>query len=296
MLRAGSGSDPPVSFAPVALWVLSPFVGLGVAESVSRHCSALTRAMLRSLILVVTACSLAIFWSAASAPPGSEAAFLFLAVPAGSWLLVLTAAPAAVLATGRWSRIRRIGWLVRATAVAVLLGSLGIVSVLGLLLLDHNRETTLPAPTGPLAVGRTTYVWNDTHADVPAPRPGIPRTLVAWVWYPAAPRRPGQACGDYLPAPLRTALERERGVLLTQFATRDLARVRTHSLVDADESPRQPAYPVVLMRVGLAALTTDYTSLAEDLASHGYVVVGVDASYRSFVVVLPDGSVIARAP
>jgi dienelactone hydrolase len=49
------------------------------------------------------------------------------------------------------------------------------------------------------------------------------------------------------------------------------------------------------MRAGLAALTTDYTSLAEDLASHGYVVVGFDAPYRSFVVVFPDGRVIARA-
>jgi dienelactone hydrolase len=52
----------------------------------------------------------------------------------------------------------------------------------------------------------------------------------------------------------------------------------------------------VLMRAGLAKLTWDYTSLAEDLASHGYVVVGFDAPYRSFVVVFPDGRVIARAP
>lgn len=50
------------------------------------------------------------------------------------------------------------------------------------------------------------------------------------------------------------------------------------------------------MRAGLAALTAEYTSLAEDLASHGYVAVGFDAPYRSFVVVFPDGRVIARAP
>ena len=50
------------------------------------------------------------------------------------------------------------------------------------------------------------------------------------------------------------------------------------------------------MRAGLAALTTDYTTLAEDLASHGYVVVGFDAPYRTWIVVLPDGTVIPRAP
>jgi hypothetical protein len=49
------------------------------------------------------------------------------------------------------------------------------------------------------------------------------------------------------------------------------------------------------MRGGNATLTTDYTTLAEDLASHGYVVVGFDAPFRSWVVVLPDGRVIARA-
>jgi hypothetical protein len=49
------------------------------------------------------------------------------------------------------------------------------------------------------------------------------------------------------------------------------------------------------MRAGLAALTADYTTLAEELASHGDVIVGFDAPYRTMVVVLPDGRVIARA-
>jgi dienelactone hydrolase len=41
---------------------------------------------------------------------------------------------------------------------------------------------------------------------------------------------------------------------------------------------------------------TNYTTLAEDLASHGYVVVGFDAPYRTGLVVFPDGRVIARTP
>jgi len=48
------------------------------------------------------------------------------------------------------------------------------------------------------------------------------------------------------------------------------------------------------MRAGAGALTTDFTTLAEDLASHGYVVVGFDAPYRTGVVVLPDGGVVKR--
>jgi predicted dienelactone hydrolase len=173
----------------------------------------------------------------------------------------------------------------------------GIAVLLGSLWLDHTRETTLPAPTGPFSVGRTTFVWSDpTQSELMAPQPGTKRELFAWVWYPAAPRQPSQTVEDYLPAPWLTAVERQRGTLINKFLTRDLSRIRTHSLRDAEVSPHQRSYPVVLMRAGLAGLVTGNTSLAEDLASHGYVVVGFDTPYRSSVVVFPDGRVIARAP
>jgi predicted dienelactone hydrolase len=55
-------------------------------------------------------------------------------------------------------------------------------------------------------------------------------------------------------------------------------------------------YPVVLLRGGAAAEVTQYTCLAEDLASHGYIVVGFDAPYRTFLTVFPDGRVIKRTP
>lgn len=48
------------------------------------------------------------------------------------------------------------------------------------------------------------------------------------------------------------------------------------------------------MRSGIGALATDYTTLAEDLASHGYVVVGMDAPYSTTVVVLSDGQVVTK--
>jgi predicted dienelactone hydrolase len=172
----------------------------------------------------------------------------------------------------------------------------GIAVFLGLLWLDHTRQTILPVPTGPFAVGRGTFAWIDVaHTDPLATPPGTKRELLAWVWYPAKPQSSSQP-DDYLPTPWRNARASHTGVLFSQFLTRDSSRVRTHSFRDADISPQQPNYPVIFIRAGLAALTTDYTTLAEDLASHGYVVVGFDAPYRTFVVVLPNGTVIARAP
>ena len=183
-----------------------------------------------------------------------------------------------------------------ASKVAQLI-AVGIGVLLCVLWLDHSRETTLPTLTGLFAVGRTTCVWSDTGEGAPlAPQLNGGRELLAWIWYPAAPQQPSQSVVDYLPAQWRTAVERQRGPIITHLITRNLSRVRAHSLRDASVSPQQSSYPVILMRAGLAALTTDYTSLAEDLASHGYVVVAFDAPYRSSVVVLPDGRVITRAP
>ena len=106
--------------------------------------------------------------------------------------------------------------VIKIVVVLILLAVIGIAVLLGLLLLDHNRDTTLPTPTGPFAVGRTTYAWSDaSQADPLAPQPGTKRELLAWIWYPAAPPQPSQTVDDYLPAPWRTALK-EGGVLLTQ--------------------------------------------------------------------------------
>jgi hypothetical protein len=180
----------------------------------------------------------------------------------------------------------------RLIKIAALTATLAIPVLLGLLWLDHIRQTTLPMPTGPFAVGRTTYVWTDpAHDDPLAPRPGTKRELFAWIWYPAAPRQPSQTFDDYLPAPWRTAVEQQWGLLNTKFFMRDLSRVRAHSIRDAELSPQQRSYPVLLMLSGV-----DFSTLAEDLASHGYVVVGLDAPYRSPLVVFPDGRIIERSP
>lgn len=176
------------------------------------------------------------------------------------------------------------------TAAAALFVVLGLAVLLVSLLLDHNRETVFPRTTGPFAVGRTTYVWSvAAETDPFAPKPGTRRELVAWIWYPAAPRQTSQSLEDYMPAPVRVAVERQWGI--TRFFSRDLSRIRVNSIRSAVVSSHQGAWPVVLMAGGLG-----FTILAEDLASHGYVVVSFDVPYRSSLVVFPDGRIIQESP
>ncbi len=182
----------------------------------------------------------------------------------------------------------------RGLAALAMLGLGGLILLLAVLWWEHRTEITSPEPTGRVAVGRTTYTWvNNAETDELAPSPGAKRVVVAWIWYPS-PVATSTVRAEYLPAPWRVALAQHSGVLMSQFLTRDLSVVHTHSTSEPDISPEQRSYPVVIMRAGGGALTTDFTTLAEDLASHGYIVVGFDAPYRTFVVALPDNRVVTR--
>jgi predicted dienelactone hydrolase len=186
--------------------------------------------------------------------------------------------------------------LIKLFAALALLAIIACIALFALLRLEHKKVTTLPAPTGHFAVGRTMFTWvNDAETDEFAPAPATKREVVAWMWYPAAASS-SPTPAEYVPAPWRAALAQGSGTLMSQYLTRDLAQVRTHSTADPDVSPELPSYPVVILRAGGGALTTDFTTLAEDLASHGYMVVGFDAPYRTFVVVLQDGRVVRRPP
>jgi dienelactone hydrolase len=190
---------------------------------------------------------------------------------------------------------RRLGGRIfKGLAVLATLGFGSVAVLLLALWLEHSTAITLPTPTGSFGVGRAICDWVDESTlDTLAPPPGTKRELLVWIWYPVDAAESAKA-EDYLPATLRTAMEHQRGILLSQFLTRDLRKVHAHSIREANVSPRQETYPVVLMRAGASLEVVNYTTLAEDLASHGYVVVGIDAPYRTFVVAFSDGRVMKR--
>jgi predicted dienelactone hydrolase len=186
--------------------------------------------------------------------------------------------------------------ILKTIALLALLGVLGLTALFALLRYEHNSRIELPKPTGHFAVGRTTFSWiNNALTDELAPSPNAKREVAVWMWYPSAAATSAPPA-DYLPAPWRSALVQNTGALMSQFLTRDLSLVQSHSTSDPDVSLEQLTYPVVILRAGGGALTTDFTTLAEDLASHGYIVVGFDAPYRTFVFVRSDNSVVTRPP
>ena len=71
----------------------------------------------------------------------------------------------------------------------------------------------------------------------------------------------------------------------------NLGSIRVHAVANAPVAPTHPAYPVLVFEPGLGPIATDYTTLAENLASQGYIVAACTPTYSASVVVFPDGRV-----
>src|SRR3954468_6509751 len=184
--------------------------------------------------------------------------------------------------------------VLRVMVLVALAAGLLIATSCAALWTEHRSNVDLPAPRGPNPVGRAMHWWRDDRPDALEGSPGTRTELVVWMWYPASSS--ASPPSEYLSAEWRRALATQQGWLLSTFLTKDPSRVRPHSSTGAPFATEERTYPVVVLRAGLGALTTAYTTLAEELASHGYVVVGFDAPYRTGVVVLPDGRVVIRPP
>jgi len=203
---------------------------------------------------------------------------------------ILAAFPSGRWFKGRWSR-----WIFKGVAVMVLFVLLGFGLLLGSLWVERRTGLTLPAPTGTFAVGREVFDWTDaTNLDKMAPTPMTKRELLVWIWYPSSPGQPAKE-GDYVPAQLRAAGAPPSSAIL-MLLTRDLSRVHSHTKANAAVSSQERAYPVVVMRTGASLGVLSYSTLAEDLASHGYIVAGFDAPYRTRAVAFPDGRLVERTP
>jgi pimeloyl-ACP methyl ester carboxylesterase len=145
---------------------------------------------------------------------------------------------------------------------------------------------SLPEPTGPHSVGRVSYDWVDpARTEIYAANSEDRRELVAFVWYPAKPQ-PAVEFAPYLPRAWAPAAE---------FLGLNLAGVRSHAIPEAAVAADNAAYPVLLLSPsGFPPLLL--SAIAEELASHGFVVVGVNHTYETTVTAFADGRVVPMNP
>ena len=154
----------------------------------------------------------------------------------------------------------------------------------------------LPAPTGPFAVGTTEYHLIDKNRkERGSPNPQDYRELMVHVWYPADKDTKGEPypyLSQIMPHVKKIIFETTDTASLEQLKYLD-APIKTHSFYNAPISNAQPTYPVLIFSHGMGTTVARlYTSILEDLASHGYIVVGIDHTYSNLVSIFPGNRVV----
>ncbi|RLU83687.1 alpha/beta hydrolase [Streptomyces griseocarneus] len=145
---------------------------------------------------------------------------------------------------------------------------------------------TLPAPTGLYAAGEDVIHLTDASRPDPWVPSSGPRQLTVTMVYPAVP-------GTGAPAPYMTLAEaaghiqRANIPASSGITPQTLSSVTTHAFDGA--RPQRGKHPLVVLSPGFGDPRMVLTSLATDLASHGYVVALVGHTHEDSGETLANG-------
>ena len=168
----------------------------------------------------------------------------------------------------------------------------------GLLLSFLIPIAVLPEPHGPFKTATTWRTLTDSaREEIFASKKQIKRRLPIQIWYPCGEKNPKnespqtkqlgecymQSSSDFaslIKAPLPSLLASH------------LHLIKTHSIKDLPVAKAQSSYPLIIFSHGLMGGRIQNTMLCENLASYGFIVIGIDHTYDAAFSIFPNGSVI----
>jgi predicted dienelactone hydrolase len=161
------------------------------------------------------------------------------------------------------------------------MAGVGIVSLLATAICSYLYPIfTFPAPTGRYAVGTTSIHLIDRSRLELCTTPKSFRELVIQVWYPTANNN----------APKAAYLNNARLTASGTFS--HLGAISTHAVRDVPIATAKTAYPVILYTPSWNGYQTDNTFGTQELASHGFVVIGLEHPCSVPMAIYPNGRVI----
>jgi predicted dienelactone hydrolase len=177
-----------------------------------------------------------------------------------------------------------------------------IASFLTLILLTVSTALPLllpvpviPTPSGPYTVGTRLYELTDeSRREIYSGRDEARRFMIQ-VWYPseANPSRekaPWMANAEIVAPAIAGTID------MPSFFLDHLALVKVPAYKELEVAQTEQGFPVILFSHGWQGFNAQNTSQALQLASHGYVVVGVQHTYGAAITVFPDGTVAHYNP
>jgi len=150
------------------------------------------------------------------------------------------------------------------------------------------EEIVLPMPTGSYRVGRESFHRIDaSRSETFTESPEDHREVLFHIWYPA--EHTGGSVAPYIDSLPDDEISRNS----YSFAGFEpLMKTRSHAFTGVKVSSAKRRYPVIFFSHGLGRVAAHYSAFLENLASHGYIVVGVDSPFFSSALRMPDGRII----
>jgi pimeloyl-ACP methyl ester carboxylesterase len=154
-------------------------------------------------------------------------------------------------------------------------------------------------PGGPYPVGTTTATLTDSSRfEIYGRDPTEARRFQIQIWYPAAPR-PSDRQAPWMPEARVYAPAISKYLRLPSFFLDQLNLVTTPAYLDsplAAANGMEHRYPVIIFSHGWNGFRAQNTGQMLELASQGYVVVGLQHPYGAITTVFPDGTEAPNNP
>lgn len=153
----------------------------------------------------------------------------------------------------------------------------------------------LPKLDGPEKVGTQTFHLTDQNRDeVLTEDQSDKRELMVQVWYPTenSNNNKREALFPKDKEMFKKYIQTYSNSLnLPDFVFDYWKYSKTNSYENVEILPSTSPYPLVLLSHGMGTSKVLHASQAENLASHGFIVVTIDHTYSTFATIFPDGRV-----
>ena len=180
-------------------------------------------------------------------------------------------------------------WKPLASALTVIL--LAVSTALPILL----PVPSVPVPNGPYQVGTRIYELTDTSRKEIYSGKDEARRFMIQIWYPSEPGTSDQQARWMDNAEIYAPAVSEH-IGMPSFFLDHLALMKVPAYVNAKVVQTGRVFPVILFSHGWQGFNAQNTGQALQLASHGYIVIGVQHTYGAVITVFPDGTVANNNP
>jgi len=230
-------------------------------------------------------------WAIRSLPIGALFAMLLhFGVEGYRWQMIPLYMITSLLALSTLKGIpSAVGWK---TASILVLLLVAISTILPILL----PVPSIPAPDGPYQIGTTIYELTDTARRELYSGKDEARRFQIQIWYPSEPSpadefAPWMSHADVYGRSISADL-----LKFPSFFLDHLALVKIPAYQDSRVAAPDEGYPIILFSHGWKGFNAQNSGQALQLASHGYIVVGVQHTYGAVVTVFKDGTIAKNNP